>query len=60
MAANISCFKLSISMVKKRLSSGSVDKDTQCARTLTRQLTVNEVLESAFELDASSDDESEI
>ena len=60
MVANISCFKLTTSMAKQRLSSGSVDKVTRCARALTHQLTISKVLVSVFELDASSDDGSEI
>ena len=60
MVANISCFKLSTSMAKQRLSFDSINKVTRCARALTRRLTMSAVLESVFEPDTSSDDGSEI
>ena len=59
-ASKRSSWRLTTSMAKQQLSSGSVDKVTLCARALTRRLTVSQVLVSVFEHDASSDDGSEI
>ena len=57
LATDISCLTLQLFMVKKLIHSVH---NSSLPRVMARRLTASEALQSVFELDASSGDESEI